>query len=935
MIKYAYTLFLSILVGFLSCKGTDFALIESGKELRIYTPSDNPEVVNTALEIFGNDVYNVAGRRPLKVEKPQSGILFVGMLGSPETEEFIKTNSVNDYDIRGEWEAFKIICLTTPVYDKPILAVIGSDPRGTAYGILELSRMMGVSPWEWWADVVPEKKGNFTIPVGFEKTDKPSVQFRGIFLNDEDWALVPWASKTFEPSGRSGQIGPETYSKIFELLLRLRANTMWPAMHEKTVPFYSIEGTTEASQMYGIVIGSSHCEPLLCNSAGEWDEATMGRYNFLTNRDAVVNYWESRLQQVSGDDNYFLTIGMRGKHDGKMEGVNTTKEYHDALVEVIKTQRELIAANLKKNPEIVPQAFIPYKEVLEVYDYGLDIPDDVTLIWCDDNYGYLTRLSNEKERERTGGSGVYYHISYWGRPHDYLWLCSTQPAQIYSEMKKAWDYGARKLWILNVGDIKPAEYDIEFFMDMAWNIESVNNDNVQDHLYKWAEREFGTENAENISSVMNEYYRLGMERKPEHMGWSQVEVSGAPRGRTPVKDTEFNPFMFGDEIEKRVAAYEKLERMVDSVSGFISPHRRDAYFQLVKYPVSAASAMNKKLLFAQKARLFAERGLLAANDYGEQSMQAFNDIKSLTQQYNNDVAGGKWNRMMDMRPRELYVFNEPELPEKVRSRKSNTVVWTEGMNEPLSGNIINIPPFLNKAGNSYFISFFSDKNLEWNIDGKPEWLLISEKQGRSVFEKRLDFTADFDKAERTENKNFTLSLNGKKYTVNVEVLILDEDAAGYEYDSMVALNASGFTRVSGETVISGYGHSSGAVLLAPTVNFTDSEPYLEYDIYVTSAGNAKIRTYVLPMHPVNGGDVRIALSVDGSEPQVKSFRTAFRSEEWKLNVMRNQAVVETEFNFLTKGKHTIRLYALDPDIIIDQLMIDFVEDRDFYIVPVE
>jgi len=935
MIKYIFTVFLSITIGSLICQGADFSLVDKNRELRIFTATADVEVISTALDMFGNDLVSVGGARPINVNKLTSGVLFVGTLGDKTTEKFIRDNSISTAGIRGEWEAFTVICFTHKKYKEPVLAVIGSDPRGTAYGILELSRMAGVSPWEWWADVTPYKQDKITVPAGFEKTDKPSVQFRGIFLNDEDWGLVPWSSSTFENKGVKEQIGPETYSKIFELLLRLRANTMWPAMHEETVPFYMVDGTTEASQKYGIVIGSSHCEPLLCNSAGEWDEEVRGRYNFQTNREEVVNFWRERLKQVSGDNNYFLNIGMRGKHDCKMEGVSTNEEYRDALAEVMDVQRGLIREILNKEPEEVPQAFIPYKEVLEFYNMGLDVPDDVTLVWCDDNYGYITRLNNEEERKRSGGSGIYYHISYWGRPHDYLWLSSTQPGQIYSEMRKAWEYGARKLWILNVGDIKPAEYDIEFFMDMAWDIESVNNDNIFQHLAKWASREFGEENAEGIAVAMNEYYRLAMERKPEHMGWSQVEVSGVPRGRTPVIDTDFNPFMFGDEIENRILAYENIEKIVDSIGNFISPHRRDAYYQLVKYPVSASSEMNKKLLYAQKARLFAKNNFAAANDYSEKSMEAYKRIESLTEYYNKEMSGGKWNSIMDMKPRELFVFNEPRLPEKLSPEKASVGIWLEGSGEPLAGSKINIPEFISTVNKGFFITVFHNGGFNWSVQDTPQWLLIEEKPGRSEFETRLDFTADFSRITEDDKTVFFLTVDGVEYVVSSGVKVVETGYSGYEYDKYIALNASGYTRSNGAKIVHGYGYSNSAMQLQLASVFTDSAPYLEYDIYVWSVGDAEIRTYVLPIHPVNDGNIRIAVSVDGKEPEIISFKTAFRSEVWKQNVLRNQAVAKAYHRFETAGEHTIRIYTPDPDIIVDQIMVDFHKDRKFYIVPVK
>lgn len=594
---------------------------------------DNSEeqVVHTAVDIFKSDLEKVSDEN-ISYGKSE---LIIGTIGkSKSVDGLIKKKQIAVKDIKGKWEAFKIVCL-----DDNRLAVLGSDSRGTAYGVLELSRMMGVSPWEWWADVTPEKKSEVLIEKGVVTVQSPSVQYRGIFLNDEDWALVPWSSKNYEPVGISGHIGPKTYSKIFELLLRLRANTLWPAMHEPTTPFYTVEGNREAAQKYGIVIGTSHCEPMMRNNAGEWYKAKIGRYNFKTNRDNIINYWAERLKYVAGTET-FMTVGMRGVHDGRMEGIKTTEEYRDALHEVLDVQTDLLKEYINPDVKKIPQTIVLYKEVLNVYRSGLEVPDYVTLMWTDDNHGYIANLSNKDEQKRKGGSGVYYHVSYWGSPHDYLWLCTTSPALINMQMRRAWDYNARKIWILNVGDIKPAEYDTELFMDMAWNINSIDNSNLSDHLRNWASREFGEKNADEIVSIMNEYYRLAAIRRPEHMGFNMVEIWGYPRGGLmPNKIPDFTE----GEAKQRIEDYDRIEKAVIKLSASIPANRKDAFFQLVEYPVRAASQMNKKFLKT-----------------GQDALNAYYEIVKLTDYYNKKMSGGKWNYFMDMKPRDLPVF-EPAI----------------------------------------------------------------------------------------------------------------------------------------------------------------------------------------------------------------------------------------------------------------------------------
>ena len=594
---------------------------------------DNSEeqVVHTAVDIFKSDLEKVSDENTSYGKSE----LIVGTIGkSKSVDGLIKKKQIVVKDIKGKWEAFKIVCL-----DDNRLAVVGSESRGTAYGVLELSRMMGVSPWEWWADVTPEKKSEVLIEKGVVTVQSPSVQYRGIFLNDEDWALVPWSSKNYEPVGISGHIGPKTYSKIFELLLRLRANTLWPAMHEPTTPFYTVEGNREAAQKYGIVIGTSHCEPMMRNNAGEWYKAKIGRYNFKTNRDNIINYWAERLKYVAGTET-FMTVGMRGVHDGRMEGIKTTEEYRDALHEVLDVQTDLLKEYINPDVKKIPQTIVLYKEVLNVYRSGLEVPDYVTLMWTDDNHGYIANLSDKDEQKRKGGSGVYYHVSYWGSPHDYLWLCTTSPALINMQMRRAWDYNARKIWILNVGDIKPAEYDTELFMDMAWNINSIDNSNLSDHLRNWASREFGEKNADEIVGIMNEYYRLAAIRRPEHMGFNMVEIWGYPRGGLmPNKIPDFTE----GEAKQRIEDYDRIEKAVIKLSASIPANRKDAFFQLVEYPVRAASQMNKKFLKT-----------------GQDALNAYYEIVKLTDYYNKKMSGGKWNYFMDMKPRDLPVF-EPAI----------------------------------------------------------------------------------------------------------------------------------------------------------------------------------------------------------------------------------------------------------------------------------
>ncbi len=665
------------------------------------------------------------------------------------------------------------------------LLIAGSDPHGTAYGIMELSRLIGVSPWEWWADVFPKKKDIFELPADYKSVQSPSVEYRGIFINDEDWGIMPWSYQTYEPSDERGHIGPNTHARIFELLLRLRANTYWPAMHECTLPFFLTKGNREVAEKFGIYIGSSHCEPMACNAAGEWSRRGQGNYDYVNNDSTVYRFWEDRVKEVCGQE-ILYTLGMRGVHDGQMQGAKTTEEQKAVLERVLKDQRGLLQKYVNKKIDAVPQVFIPYKEILSVYHAGLEVPDDVTLMWCDDNYGYVRHFPDKKERKRKGGSGIYYHISYWGRPHDYLWLGTFSPALLYQQMKQAYDYGIQKIWVLNVGDIKPAEYQIELFMDMAWNINKVSEEGVSNHLCNFLKREFGEEAGKDLLPIMEEHYRLAYIRKPEFMGNTRTEEN-LPIYRV-VKDLSWCE----QEINKRLTAYGHLSELAEKLESEISPDRKSAYFELVKYPVQAAAQMNKKLLSAQLAR----HGKADWN----QSDAAFDSIANLTLQY-NALENGKWRHMMDFQPRKLPVFNRVErrLP----------------------------------------------------IDSIP--------------------------AERPS----VYSWNGMECT-------------------------------SGNPVAcEGLGYEGKAAAIGKEENLT-----FEFDEW--KSDSIEVEICLLPNHPVEGGHLRFAVSMDGAE-KVVSYATQGRSEEWKENVLRNQAIKRVVFPVQRSGNHRLTIKALDEGVVLDRI----------------
>ena len=482
---------------------------------------------------------------------------------------------------------------------------------------------------------------------GYADEQSPSVEYRGIFINDEDWGMMQWSSLNYEPWYKPGRIGPKTNSRIFELLLRLRANTFWPAMHECTVPFFLTNGNREVAAQYGIYIGSAHCEPMACNANGEWRSRGIGEYDYVHNDSNVYRFWENRVKDVAHQP-ILYTIGMRGVHDGAMNGAKTLDEQRQVLERVFKDQRQLLAQYVNSDVTKIPQVFIPYKEVLDVYHSGLKVPDDVCLMWCDDNYGYIRHMPTQEESSRKGGNGIYYHVSYWGRPHDYLWLGTFSSALMFQQMSSAYENGIRKMWILNVGDLKPAEYQTEMFLDMAWNLDHVRKQGVKGHLTDFLCREFGDKIGKELSPIMRESYRLAFIRN-QNLWAILVKKSITPI--TIVLCVICRGVYWKSRI---VLPSMKLLRIVwrKSLERFrMTKKTRISNWSNILYRLLLG--MNKKMLFAQQAR----HGLCS----WEKSDAAFDSISALTRRYNTGFCNqGKWHRMMDFQPRRLPVFEPVE-----------------------------------------------------------------------------------------------------------------------------------------------------------------------------------------------------------------------------------------------------------------------------------
>lgn len=834
--------------------------LKSGSVVKVEADTASMEsVAKTALKMLRGDIKKVLGSQMniLRGNVSSENISFKETSDTVSTSKNLIILKKDAAAFAYKKEAFQLKAADGNLY------IIGSDDHGLAYGILEVSRLLGVSPWEWWADAKPKHLESFSLEDGYQNTQAPSVEFRGIFVNDEDWGLMPWSGKTYEPSDVKGHIGPKTNARIFELLLRLRANTYWPAMHECTRPFFLTEGNREVARQYGIYIGGSHCEPMASNAAGEWKVRGKGDYDFVHNKENVLQFWEDRVKEVANQP-ILYTIGMRGVHDGAMQGAKTVQEQKTVLDSVFQAQRDMLAKYVCKNTTThgsndayqnvtqVPQLFIPYKEVLDVYHAGLQVPEDVCLVWCDDNYGMVRHFPTAEERARKGGNGIYYHVSYWGRPHDYLWLGTFSPSLMFQQMSEAWHKGIQKFWILNVGDIKPAEYQIELFLDMAWNMDNIypgdqadkellpNNEWLVEHEQNFWTREFGKEMARKMLPVMQESYRLAYIRKPEFMGNTRTEESDPKyKVNTDLPWSE-------EYIKTRLADYKALadkagdiEKMLgkaiakgglqkesrDGVTRVsqtgLPKERKDEFYQLFKYPVQAAAQMNNKLLYAQLARHGKETSKDEGTTYWSMSDAAFDSIARMTKVYNEGYYNhGKWNRMMDFQPRKQPVFN----------RVPRTVSSTPMVKEENSLS----------RWNATECSF-----------GHPiAW--------------------------------YGLGYEGKAAGIakNTEI--------GFEFSDK---------RFSGKNVGKGF---SGKKMEGDSVT---------------------IELRMVPTHPMDDKKLRIALTLDGGKSVVKEYQTEGRSEQWKVNTLQCQARIRITLPIAKVKKHRLAIKALDDGVVLDQVYI--------------
>jgi hypothetical protein len=895
----------------------------SARDVTLYDGHQVPTIVRAddrtmtlAGDMLAHDLTSLTGQAPVvssDVAKCRRLCIVFGRYDSDLMRHIASQGGVDLTPLKGQWERYKRVVIQSKSDPATIyLLIAGSDTRGTIWGVVDLTRELGVSAWEWWADVTPRRVNRLVVDGDARLSDPPSVKYRGIFINDEDWGLEPWAAKAYEPE--TGNIGPKTYARIFELLWRLKANTIWPAMHPSTKPFYQIPGNAEIAHDYAIVVGSAHDEPMLRNNVREWDDKTNGPFNFFTNRAAMVEYWRQRVEQVKGFENIY-TIGLRGRSDSALEGARTPEDALAATGQAIAIQRGLLSNALGRPANTIPQIFIPYKEVLDIYNMGLKVPSDVTLVWPDDNYGYISQLSNAAERRRSGSSGLYYHISYWGRPHDYLWLGTTHPALIREELDRAWQMDDRRLWIVNVGDIKPGEILLQYFLALAFD-RKLADETPQAYLIAWAARQFGPAQAGEIASILIEYYDLAFERKPEFMGFGQIE---------PITPNRIGDFVRtgGDEAHERIDRYRAITARAEAVAKSLPADRQDAFFELVLYPVRASASLNERNLLLDLAALYAREGRASVNVYSDRAKAAHEQIVADTATYNS-LGNGKWRGIMNMAPRNLPVFQEPLYPHVEAPDRPQCTVDASQLT------------FVTGRPATHILTVYTGGGAAtWSASGQ-KGVALSVREGQldtaNGFEQRVQ--VDYDGRGAIDGGSVTCG--GKTLPVETTQITPAEQGAPVEIDHILSLTAASAASPDWEKV-PGLGSRDEALrskLDLPSRKGLSGAAPLTYEFATDELSDAKLKVVAIPVHPLTSeNDLRLAVRLDDAPVQTVDYKTFDRSDEWKHNVLTNTAVRTIRVSQLAKGKHQLKIYALDPGLILDRIDVRLDGAPDFYGAP--
>jgi hypothetical protein len=830
-----------------------FAIVQGKTAASVYVDSNDYAGVIRAAADLQADIARVTSRTPAIAHDEKglgTSVIVAGTIGKSRIiDRLIRDKTLDATQIAGKWESFLIQVVPKPLPGiDSALIIAGSDKRGTIYGIYDLSEQIGVSPWYWWADVPVAHKDALFVKPGKYVQGEPAVKYRGIFLNDEAPALSGWTKEKF------GGFNHEFYVKVFELLLRLKGNYLWPAMWGSAFNEDDPLNPKLADE-YGIVMGTSHHEPML-RAQQEWKRHGTGPWNYNTNAAILRGFWEEGIQRNKNYES-ITTIGMRGDGDLPMAAADDMPANIALLEKVVADQRAILAKDVNPNLAEVPQLWALYKEVQEYYDKGMRVPDDVTLLWCDDNWGNIRRLPAGAERKRTGGAGVYYHFDYVGGPRNYKWLNTNPIAKVWEQMNLALQYNAKRIWIVNVGDLKPMEFPIEFFLDFARDPQRWPKEKVSEFTRLWAEREFGPAHAADIADIVSKYTKYNGRRKPELLDPATFRLENYQEADTVLAGWK--------------AIVDKAERIYRS----LPENAKDAFFELVLFPTKACYQVNELYITAGKNRLYADQRRASANDLAARAKALFQADANLSDSYNRTLAHGKWDHMMDQTHIGYTNWQEPpanampsvkeiEVPEAAEmgvAIEGSIYAWPGAQGEPV---LPELDPF-NRPRRYIDVFNRGRAPFEFSVTADVPWIVLSAAQGKVEKEQRIWVSVDWRQApQRSANGYVRIACAGAD-GVTVRVTAFNppnpskptrSTLEGFvEANGYVSIEAEHYTKKTDAGAvrwekIEDYGRTLSGMEVFPvtarSVTPPRDSPCLEYQMYLFEQGMIEVEAIIAP-----------------------------------------------------------------------------------------
>ncbi len=919
----------------------DFPLVSQTVAAPLFLdPADHAGVLRAAADLQ-TDIEKVTGTKPALVSdrKPeQTTVVIAGTIGhSALIDGLLKSGRINTDAIAGKWESFLIATVQNPWPGvSRALVVAGSDKRGTIYGLYELSEQIGVSPWHWWADVPVRHRESLAIKAGIYVQGPPAVKYRGIFLNDEEPALGPWAREKF------GGINSKMYVHVFELILRLRGNYLWPAMWGKAFSEDDPANPKLADQ-YGIVMGTSHHEPMM-RAQQEWTKRKKsignGEWNYATNGDGLRSFWQEGIERNKGYEN-LTTIGMRGDGDEPMVQGGDLAANTRMLENIVSDQRQMISQHVNRDVTKVPQVWALYKEVSDYYDHGMKVPDDVTLLWCDDNWGNIRRLPTAAERKRAGGAGVYYHFDYVGGPRSYKWVNTNPLPKVWEQMNLAHEYGANRIWIVNVGDLKPMELPIEFFLRMAWNPRGISKNDIGAFTRRWAEREFGAEHATEIADIVGKYAKYNAWRKPELLEPSTYSLVNY------------------QEAERVLNAWKEITARAEAIQAKLAPESHDAFYQLVLYPTKASATVAELQITTGLNRLHAAQKRTSANDAAARVRALFQLDRELSDAY-HQVNGGKWNHMMDQTRIGYTGWKDPasnilpQLSEVRPSEGPEMGVAVEGAESAWPGTErpAVLPTFDSVRPARHYIEVFRRGNMPFDFTATADqpWVKSSATAGKVDHDTRLWVEIDWEKIPSgTQSATLTISRSGGE-SVPITIRAIRDDtwqgvrAFGGLTGSTAIAAESATAAVPAANVrwesIPDYGRGESGVTVFPvttaSVQPPANSPRLEYPVLIPAKGDVRVDLVTGPsLNFQPGRGVRIAVSFDSERPQIldafagqnpadpknRGDGSSPAIKDWDKWVKDNARSLKSTHRIAEPGVHTLKVWMVDPGVVLESIII--------------